>query len=326
MRHNRNQTLKGKRILVTGGSGFIGTHLCRFLASQGCQVRVLDISTPVHGVSNVEYQEGNVCNAQDVTFAMRGVEAVFHLAALVSVPLCDKYPVESYRTNVLGTSLVLEKIREQSLQLKKPIRLVFSSSSAVYGDRGLNCEPMIEKEATLWPCSLYAAQKLASEQAIRIFYAQHKVPSVVFRFFNVFGPGQNPNSPYSGVLSIFSNRIVNSLPLEVDGGGVQTRDFVFVTDIAKACVSSLLLPDSQCNAEAINLGTGSSISIRNLALTMMRITKSNLPLKETPPRLGDVLHSCANIERARNLMNWIPTTSLKAGLTFLANNSQAIAA
>lgn len=314
------------RILVTGGAGFIGTHLCRRLVSEGHFVRVLDLKDPKAAVPSVSYERGDVRDSKIVERLVREADAVYHFAAIVSVPLCQEKPVESHQTNLLATLQVLDAISEEQKRRnanaqarpKRPIRLIFSGSSVVYG---ASCQSAsdrcVEDSAMAWPLSFYGAQKLGSEHAIRLYFEHHHIPSVVFRFFNVYGPGQDPKSPYSGVISIFSDAIREGRPLHLHGGGSQTRDFISVHDVVDACVRALDAPDDQCTGQAFNLGTGTSVTIRSLAEKMAHVVGRNVDLIETPAREGDVKFSLASIARAERILEWHPKVSLEQGLSEL---------
>lgn len=305
---------RSKPVLVTGGVGFIGTHLCRALVRDGLQVRVLDLKDPVDSVAGVEYIRGDCRKKEVLTPAVAGVSAVFHFAAITSVPVCQNQPHESYSHNFMATCEVLEAIRAQSQSAGAAIRMIFSGSSVVYGHLGQKGLSLKEDIALSWPLSFYGAQKLASEQAIRLYCQQFAIPAVVFRFFNVYGNGQDPKSPYSGVISIFREAVQAGSPLKLNGSGLQTRDFVAVEDVARAGVLALDLKDSQCTGEAINLGTSTSVTIRELAQLMKTIKKSSSELIDVPARVGDVVYSQADISRARLLLNWSAKIDLKNGL------------
>ncbi|MEK6706817.1 MAG: NAD-dependent epimerase/dehydratase family protein [Candidatus Poribacteria bacterium] len=312
------------QILITGGAGFIGTHLCQSLVKSGHRIRVLDLKIPPTPVPGVEYIQGDVRDLKTLKSSMAignsFVDVVYHFAAIVSVPICQKKLVESYETNVLGTARVIEAIRKSS----RTVRLIFASSSAVYGSLGDSREPLLEDSDTL-PLGYYAAQKLASEHLIQIAHATEGLPAIIFRFFNVYGIGQDPTSPYSGVITVFSHRIREKLPISLHGGGTQTRDFISVHDIISACNNTLTLPEIQCDARPINLATGQAISIRELAKLMVKISGYEIPLIDKPARKGDVYHSLASVTRARkvfrNQHGWQPKMSLETGLRELLTSS-----
>ncbi len=301
-------------VLVTGGAGFIGTHLCHVLKEAGHFVHVLDLVDPKSPVKGVHYHKGDVRDLKSIKQALKGMDVVYHLAAIVSVPLCQQMPIDGYQTNLLGTVNVAQSAVEEMQNSGKQVRMIFSSSAAVYGDLGKKDTSLLESVLLPHPLSFYAAQKLGSEHLLRFYWETKKLPVVTFRFFNVFGPGQDPHSPYSGVITVFASALEKKSPLFLNGGGFQTRDFVSVYDIAKACCLALDLPVSQCDGLPINLGTEKAVTIEQLAKTMKEVSKQDIPIKEAPPRSGDVLHSLAGIQRANEVLKWAPQITLSQGL------------
>ena len=308
---------ESKKVLVTGGSGFIGTHVCRRLVQDGHKVRALDLVYPRSPVETVQYLKGDVRDRDLLGDLIRDTDAVYHFAAMVSVPLCQKQPMESYLTNLIGTCNVLDAIHREQIKNNHPIRLIFAASSAAYGHVGQCEKPISESEVSKEPLSFYAAQKLGSEQLIRIFHKVHGLAAVVFRFFNVYGPGQDQSSPYSGVISLFCSSISSGAPLTLYGDGLQTRDFISVHDVAQANLNALYLPIEKCTAEAMNLGTSQSTSIRKLAQTLTHLLGKKVPILSSPAREGDVRFSMANIEKARRELQWEPQITLESGLSEL---------
>ena len=300
--------------LITGGAGFIGTHLARRLIQQGRQVRVLDLVSPPDPVPDVQYLVGDVTRAQTLLPAMAGVDAVFHLAAIVSVPRCQEGPSESYLTNFTGTVNVLEAARGVGVATGRMPRFVMASSAAVYGDLGRENEPLRESLSLQAPLSFYGAQKLASEHAVLRYSRDLGLPALSFRFFNVFGAGQDASSPYSGVISLFAREASAKRPLRILGDGNQTRDFVAVEDLVEACTRVLDLNPSRLQGQAINLGMGKAIRIRELAEIMRRITRLEASIESGPARGGDVRHSLADVSEASALLGWKATVDLETGL------------
>lgn len=298
------------KILITGGSGFIGTHLCRALLSAGHSVRVLDIKAPKTRVAGVQYLRGDVRVERDVRRALVGVQAVYHLAAIASVPLCEKEPLESTQTNLAATALILEN-------LKRGTRFIFAGSSAVYGNSGRRGRPLREGAKLPKFESFYAAQKYGSEMLIRRYHSTHKIPAVVFRFFNVYGPGQDPRSSYTGVITAFAQALRKKQPLKLNGGGVQSRDFVSVHDVVRGLILALRAPAARCTGEPINLGTGKPVTIKQLAVLMCEASSSRVAMKKAPWRKGDVMHSCADIGRAKRILGWGPRVPLNEGIAAL---------
>jgi UDP-glucose 4-epimerase len=304
-----------KRVLITGGSGFIGTHLARALSQQGDSVTVLDLRDPEQPVPGVLYVRGDVREASDLKPLIPKQDAVFHFAAIVSVPECQSDPVGSYETNTFSTLKILGLIHEENKKREVPIRFLFSSSSAVYGDQGATPGKISEDRPLPTPVSFYGAQKLASEQMIQLYAGQYRVPSVIFRFFNVFGPGQKSDSPYSGVISLFVRKIAQGEVLPLNGGGSQTRDFISVYDIVAAWKIALESENAYLLlANPMNLGSGQSISIRELATQLTLLAGKPLQIADAPSRAGDILHSCSDISKAGKYLNWKPENDLKAGL------------
>lgn len=297
-------------ILITGGAGFIGTHLCRKLIDSGKQVTALDLRDPVTRVAGVTYVRGDVRDASLVEKLTTGARVVFHLAATVSVPLCQKDPIESYSHNFTGTLVVLEALRKQ----KNPAGIVFSSTAALYGDRGNDGRALRESDVAAKFSSYYAAQKHASEKAIELYSEFYGIPATIFRFFNVFGPGQDPTSPYSGVITVLMKLAHEGNPLPMNGGGAQTRDFISVHDIVSACVAAEKIPVSRWDAGPMNLGSGTSITIRKLGEMISQICEAKPQLVDAPPREGDVLHSRADISRAREHLGFSPHHSIQEAI------------
>lgn len=304
-----------QNVLITGGAGFIGTHLCRRLAAMGINVSVLDLKTPTEPVDNVTYVKGDVRDSAAIQKALAGIDTVFHFAAIVSVPECQGKPLESYQTNLMGTAQVLNAISS----LKQKTKVVFAGSAAVYGHLGRISHSLSEDQQLPTPLSFYGAQKLGSEQMIQVYRQTQGLSAVVFRFFNVYGPGQDASSPYSGVISKFSQLIRSQQSLSLHNGGVQTRDFISVHDIVEACVKAHQLPLAECDANPINLGSGNSITVEQLANEMMRAFKTKVECQHTAARDGDVQHSTANIERAKTILNWTPQVDIGAGLNEMAS-------
>lgn len=303
-----------RSVLITGGAGFIGTHLCSRLCGGGAKVRVLDLRAPEAPVPGVEYVRGDVRNRGVLSQAMAGIDDVFHFAAMVSVPRCQEQPLESYEVNLVSTTLLLEAIRSERDRSGRDLRMIFASTAALYGHAGREGIGVREDEGGGEPLSFYGAQKLASEHAIRLFHRDFGIPAIALRFFNVFGPGQDPDSPYSGVISIFAKRLRVRQPLLLNGGGRQTRDFVSVHDIVAGCEAVLGLSKHAFDGSAVNLGSGRAVTISELAERMNGLVDFRVLIEGAPARSGDVLHSVADISRARELIGWAPKVSLQEGL------------
>jgi UDP-glucose 4-epimerase len=302
------------KILVTGGAGFIATHLARRLLDEGYSVRSLDLRDPRNPVEGVEYIRGDVREEDDLRKAVRDVSAVYHFAAIVNVTECQERPLDSYATNFMGTVKVLEAVREEGIRSGQVPRIIFAGSSAVYGLSGREGVPIRETDVASQPLSFYAHQKQASEDVIRLYRQHRGVPSVIFRFFNVYGVGQDPTSPYSGVITIFSRLAREGSDLQLHGGGSQTRDFISVSDLTRACASALKLDQSLCDGQAINLGTGAIVTIAQLGEIILRVAQGRGRLVTVPARPGDVPHSMADVKRAKEILNWNTQIQLEAGL------------
>ena len=319
------ETIVKKRILITGGAGFIGTHLSRALARSGNQVTVLDLRFPEHRIDAVTYIQGDVRNRADLLALIPSQDVVFHLAAIVSVSLCEEDPQETFRTNTESTGILLELISNanKTRDLSNKIRFIFSSSSAVYGDIGKEGLKISEAVDELKPLSHYGRQKLESERLVYAAARQKDVPSVIFRFFNVYGPGQKADSPYSGVISLFVRYIRENRDLPLNGGGYQTRDFVSVHDVVRALVrASEVESESALSGLPINLGSAHAIQIKHLAELLSRASQKELSISEAPPRSGDILHSCADTVRAKKLLSWQPLVDLEEGVQELVQDPQ----
>lgn len=311
---------KLQNILITGGSGFIGGHLAHTLMNRGYAVTVLDLQDPKIRHNNVEYIKGDVRKPGLVLSLLKPNTAVFHFAATVSVPLCQHDPQESYSNNFTSTLVVLEAIRSFSQKNNQsPCPLVFASTAALYGNNGQLGVSLSESNVAERSLSFYAAQKFASEHAIQLYSDFHKIPATIFRFFNVYGPNQDPSSPYSGVISRFMDLALQDKDLPLNAGGLQTRDFISVHDIVNACCLALSKDCSTWNAKPMNLGTSRSITVKELAQLIIEVTKTKAQTTTAPAREGDVLHSCANTSRAKEQIGFEAKTELKAGLQELAN-------
>ena len=295
-------------VLVTGGCGFIGGHLCRALAARGHALTVLDdLSSGEAQIlpAGARLVEGCVTDAGAVAAALAGTEAVVHLAAVSSVEACTARPEETRRVNRGGTEALLAQLDGRSL--------VYTSSAAVYGDQAV--QP-VREEAQLAPRSAYAADKAASEAAIAAACAGGLQRAVALRPFNVFGPGQRRGSPYSGVITLFAERVQAGLPLRINGDGGQTRDFVHVRDVVTAALAALdmLGPVAPGLYEAVNVSTGRALAIRDLAAMVERLGGSGARAQTAPERPGDIRHSSGDPGKAMRLLGWAPTTDVERDL------------
>lgn len=301
-------------ILVTGGAGFIGSNLVDALLARGYAVRVLDnLSTGKRSNlpdgPRVELIEGDVADAQVVRRAVRGVRAVVHLAAVASVQASVDDPVGTHQSNLVGTLNLCEAMREEGIR-----RVVFASSAAVYGNNGEG--QAIDEDTPKAPLTPYAADKLASEHYLDFYRRQHGLEPVIFRFFNIFGPRQDPSSPYSGVISIFIERAQKGLPIAVFGDGEQTRDFLYVGDLVEVLAQALEC--SEVEAGAINVGLNRATSLNELLAAIGDVLGGLPPVSYQAARSGDIRHSRAN--NARLLQRYRlpePATDMRMGLAKL---------
>lgn len=301
--------LSGKLFLVTGGTGFIGGHIVEKLLAVGAKVRILDdlstgrLSNLAAVEGRYELVKGDILDGTTVDQAMEGVSGVFHLAAEVSVPKSIEDPVRVHQINATGTLSVA------LAAAKVGAKVVFSSSAAVYGETGK--DPVVESDAGL-PISPYGVQKLNGEQYLRAYHQVSGLKAVCLRYFNVFGPRQDPKSPYSGVITIFTERAKAGMSLRIFGDGSQTRDFVHVSDVARA--NLLAMQSSVEDGRAINIGTGRSTSLNELAQALLSVLGADSQVEHLDPRNGDILHSLCDPTQARELLGFVATTGFEDGL------------
>ena len=298
------------RVLITGGAGFIGSHVCEALLASGKRVRVLDdFSTGLRANlpsanARMEIHEGSVCSDADVARAVEGCDGIVHLAALTSVAGSFLDRAHYFAVNVDGTQRVANAARSAGVH-----RLLFASSAAIYGDR-----PGPHSESTHpAPTSPYAETKSEGERCMRELCASSACDTLSFRFFNVYGPRQAAEGSYSAAVPRFIARLRRKHSVQIFGDGTQTRDFVHVTDVARAVVTAIASPHVFAGA-AMNIGTGVSMSIANLARTAARLAHCDTCVEFGPPRQGDVHESVAVIARAKELLAFAPRVSLEAGL------------
>ncbi|MFD1600112.1 NAD-dependent epimerase/dehydratase family protein [Halobellus rarus] len=295
--------MEARRVLITGGSGFIGGALVDAFRSE-TDVRVLDIDPEKTPPGDVELIEGDVREREVVEEAIDGVDVVFHQAALVSVAASVDDPVESHTVNATGTLRVLEAARRHDA------RVVLASSAAVYGDP--DSVPVSETDP-LVPTSPYGLDKLASDHYARLYHDLYGLETVALRYFNVYGPGQT-GGDYAGVIQVFLEQARNGDPITVHGDGGQTRDFVHVDDVVRA---NRLAAETDHVGAAYNVGTGTSTSITRLAERARDAVGSDSPVVHTEARDGDIRHSRADVSRARERLGYEPTVGLEAGLETL---------
>jgi len=294
--------------LVTGGAGFIGSHLCDALVARGDCVRVLDnLSTGHRGnlPPEVTFIEGDIADPATVAAAMDGVDGCFHLAAIASVEKGVTDWIGSHNANLTGTITVFDAIRRQGTK----IPVVYASSAAVYGDAAT--VPIAETERCR-PLSAYGADKYGCELHARVASHVHGIPTVGLRFFNVYGPRQDPKSPYSGVISIFCERISAGAPINIYGDGQQTRDFVAVIDVVHALLAGMALRPA--DSPVFNVCTGVPTSVEALARLIAELAGKNLHAQTQPPRTGEIKHSLGVPTLADSVLGLSERVPLRAGL------------
>ena len=295
--------------LVTGGAGFIGSHLSEELVRRGHHVRVADSlitgkrSNLAH-LPQVEFIEGDLADLEFARRAVEGCEYVLHQAAIPSVPRSVKDPVLSNRANVDGTLNTLVAARDAGVR-----RLVFAASSSAYGNT-----PTLPKHEQMPtnPLSPYALQKVIGEQYLQMFTRLYGLETVSIRYFNVFGPRQDPSSPYSGVISVFATSLLEGRPPTIYGDGEQTRDFTYVANVVDGVLRACEAPGA--NGQIINVATGGRISLNQLFAEMRNIVGAAVTPVYAEPRAGDVRDSQADITRARELLGYAPGVSFADGL------------
>jgi UDP-glucose 4-epimerase len=303
------------KALVTGGAGFIGSHIVDRLLNDGYEVIVLDDFSTGHRSNLTEQEaltivEGDISNASTVNECMQGVDWVFHKAAVASVTKTVNDPVGSSLVNYHGTLNLLEAARNNNVK-----RFVFASSAALYGD-----EPTLPKVETMCPVTLspYAVDKLASEYACGMYTKLYGLDTVCLRYFNVYGPRQDPSSPYSGVISIFTDKLKNKETPTIFGDGEQTRDFVFVSDVVEANMKAMTTEAGV--GEYYNVATGNKITLNDLLKTLYDIYGMDFKVNYGDVRQGDIKESYATIDKAISKLHWQPSVELKNGLEKLCNS------
>jgi UDP-glucose 4-epimerase len=294
--------------LVTGGAGFIGSHLGEALVARGHGVRVLDnlsTGTRLNVPVGATLIEGDVTDAGVVARAMNGVDGCFHLAAIPSVERGVTDWLGTHRVNVTGTVTVLDAVRRQ----KSRIPVVYASSAAVYGDCHMIPTPESAERA---PLSAYGADKCGSELHALVASHAHHIPTIGLRLFNVYGPRQDARSPYSGVVSIFCERINAGAPVAIYGDGGQTRDFVYVTDVVAGLLSAMAL--KRAGATVFNVCTGIPTSVVALAHLIADVSCRRLRIEDRPPRAGEIRNSLGRTDLADAKLGLLAGTALRDGL------------
>jgi nucleoside-diphosphate-sugar epimerase len=295
--------------LVTGGAGFIGSHLAEALVAGGHRVRVVDNlatgkrSNLAH-LPEIEFLEGDLADLAVARRAVEGVEYVLHQAAIPSVPRSVQDPITSNRANVDASLNLLVAARDAGVR-----RLVYAGSSSAYGNTPTL--PKVETMSTA-PLSPYALQKLVAEQYCQMFTELYGLETVTIRYFNVFGPRQDPSSPYSGVISLFISALCEGRRPVIHGDGGQTRDFTYVANVVDGVLRAV--GAAGASGEVINVATGGCISLNELFRILRDLTGAQVEPVFEPPRAGDVRDSQADISKARRILGYEPSASLRDGL------------
>ena len=300
--------MNNKRVVITGGAGFIGSNLAYELAQSNEVIIIDDLSTgresnltELKTNPKIKFIQASILNKDLLEQLFKGIDYVFHQAAIPSVPRSIEDPQKTNSVNITGTLNVLMAARNN--QVKK---LVFASSSSVYGDT-----PTLPKreEMNPNPQSPYAVSKITGEYYCNNFYQIYKLPTIALRYFNIYGPRQDPKSQYAAVIPYFISQILAGLPLVIFGDGEQTRDFTFIKDTVKA---NIIAAESDVTG-VFNIGSGANTSINNLAKSLMTIMNKDLKITFQATRLGDVRNSLADISKAR-IFGYQPQYSLEDGL------------
>ena len=295
--------------LVTGGAGFIGSHLTEELIRRGERVRVVDSLITGHRknlahLAGVDFVEGDLADLAVARRAVEGADYVLHQAAIPSVPRSVEDPITSNRANIDSTLNLLVAARDARVK-----RVVYAGSSSAYGNT-----PTLPKHEAMPtnPLSPYALQKLVGEQYMQLFTSLYGLETVVIRYFNVFGPRQDPSSPYSGVISVFAKALLDNKAPTIHGDGEQTRDFTYVANVVDGVLRAVTAPEA--SGKVINVATGTRISLNRLFASMRDTIGSRLEPAYGPTRSGDVKDSLADISQARAVLGYQPLVSLEEGL------------
>ncbi len=301
---------EGKRVLVTGGAGFIGSHIVDALVDQGAEVRVLDsfVTGKRENLAHhtqVEVVEGDIRDLDTCQRACEGVSVVLHQAALGSVPRSLKLPSDTFASNVLGTANIFTAARDQGIQ-----RVVYASSSSVYGD-SQELPKREGREGT--PLSPYAVSKQMNEELAAIYARCFDLEPIGLRYFNIYGPRQDPKGPYAAVIPRFFDAFVQGKAPQIHGDGEQSRDFTFVLDAVQANLRAALAPKAAAG-RAYNIGAEGQTTVNELARVIRELTGATVVPTHVDPRPGDVKHSNADISAAKEAFGYAPSTRIETGL------------
>ncbi len=311
-----DKELSGHTFLVTGGAGFIGSNIVEYLLKhQAKKVVVLDnLSTgfeenlkPFFLNPDFSFLKGDICNLNDCIQACEGVEYVFHQAALGSVPRSIENPIATHNANASGFLSMLVAVKNSNVK-----RVVYASSSSVYGD---STESPKKENKLGKPLSPYAVSKLINEFYADIFVRTYNMEIIGLRYFNIFGPRQNPQGAYAAAIPLFIDGLLNNKPVFINGDGEQSRDFTFVENAVQANIRAMFCANKEAIGNVFNIAVGEKISINDLFFALKKITDSSLSPTYREERKGDVKNSLADITKAKTILGYNPTTRVDAGLS-----------
>jgi UDP-N-acetylglucosamine 4-epimerase len=310
-----NVDLSKYNFLVTGGAGFIGSHIADYLCTHGAKsVRVMDnystgLPTNIALLSkhsNFEFYEKDIRKLQDCQLACEGIDFISHQAALGSVPRSIKNPIDSNENNVTGFLNMITSARDANVK-----RFVYASSSSVYGD---STElPKIEANIGR-PLSPYAITKYTNELYAHVYQTQYAIETIGFRYFNVFGPRQNPNGAYAAVIPLFIDNLLKGVSPTIDGDGLQTRDFTYIQNVVEINVKAMFATHAQATHQIYNVAVGKNYSVLDLFNNLQSLIGTNLQPDFRMARKGDIRNSLADITKAKTLLSYNPEVSFEEGL------------
>ncbi len=317
--HNVN--LSKFSFLVTGGAGFIGSNLVEYLLKYGAKhVRVLDNLSngyieniqPFFNLPNFEFVEGDIRDYDTCLRVLEGIDFVSHQAALGSIPRSIADPITTNQVNIDGFLNMLTAVKNS----KKVKKIIYAASSSTYGDS--KELPKVEGFEGK-PLSPYAVTKAVNEMYANVFSNVYEIETVGLRYFNVFGPKQNPDNPYAAVIPLFIKNLKNDTSPTINGDGLQSRDFTFVSNVVKANILAFFEYKSEHKSEVINIACGEQITLLDLWNTMTEISGKNIQPIFNVSRQGDILHSLASIEKAKKIIGYVPEVKVREGLKYLIN-------